>query len=341
MTEAAQRGDAMAEAAPKGAAKGDVHDDFLLCNLVRDVPLHMPAPRVYREEWAGARGKVELAEAFFRGEKIGDKELQKVFDLCLHCMTCEENCPSGMRADEIVMAVRAEMGAAASCAVKRAALWALGGADSALFKMARALGVVRRAPLHGVARGGPLSFLYPLLGWPRERFIPLPAAKPFLGSGPEIYLAEDVGGDSPDPEQFVGGGRSRRGDGAGEGGPRRIIRNQEGAWAGVRLRQNKAAALIELIIAAREKNLPQEARLLFVGHAVNQFFPEEARAVTRLLNMLGIDVLAPKNQVCCGAPVYHAGTSMARVRRRRRCSKASRGTSTIGSSRPAPRAVSC
>jgi glycolate oxidase iron-sulfur subunit len=40
---------------------------------------------------------------------------------------------------------------------------------------------------------------------------------------------------------------------------------------------------------------------------VNQFFPEEARAVTRLLNILGVDVIAPKDQVCCGAPVYYAG----------------------------------
>jgi Fe-S oxidoreductase len=40
---------------------------------------------------------------------------------------------------------------------------------------------------------------------------------------------------------------------------------------------------------------------------VNHFFPEEAESVVRVLNLLGIDVLAPKDQVCCGAPVYFAG----------------------------------
>ena len=56
-----------------------------------------------------SRGKVELAEAFFKGEDIDDKELAKIFEYCRHCMTCEENCPSGMRASEVVMAARAEM----------------------------------------------------------------------------------------------------------------------------------------------------------------------------------------------------------------------------------------
>jgi glycolate oxidase iron-sulfur subunit len=260
----------------------DVTEDFLLCNRCGACRYVCPLLGVYREEWAGARGKVELAEAFFRGERIDDKELQKIFDLCLHCMTCEENCPSGMRADEVVMAVRAEMARRGLMPrVKRAALWALGGADGTLFKIARALGLTRKAPIHGIASGGPLSFLYPLLGWPRERLIPLPAERAFLGSGPEVYRAAEVG--------FELAGASAMGS--------------EGAFD-----REKAATLIELVLSARKRNLAAGKRAyFFVGHAVNHFFPEEARAVTRLLNILGIDVLAPKNQVCCGAPIYYAG----------------------------------
>ncbi len=156
-----------------------------------------------REEWAGARGKVEIAEAFFRGENLDSDEVRKVFDYCLHCMTCEENCPSGMRADEIVMAVRAEMARRGKVPrLKRLALKALGGADKALFAMMRAVGLARRSPLHGIGGRSPLSALYPLFGWPRERFLPLPAQKAFLGSGPELYKASDIAVAMPGGERL-------------------------------------------------------------------------------------------------------------------------------------------
>jgi glycolate oxidase iron-sulfur subunit len=250
--------------------KKDIMNDLLLCNRCGTCRSVCPLIPVDREEWAGARGKVEIAEAFFRGEKLDDGEVRKVFDYCLHCMACEENCPSGMRADEIVMAVRAEMARRGKMPrLKRLALKALGGADSALFAIMRAVGLARRAPLHGIGGKSPLSGLYPLFGWPRERFVPLPAQKPFLGSGPELYKASDIAVAMPGPG---------------------------------------AEELFDLVAAARRRNLAAGRRAyFFVGHAVNQFFPEEARAVTRLLNILGVDVVAPKDQACCGAPVYYAG----------------------------------
>jgi glycolate oxidase iron-sulfur subunit len=268
-------------------AKRDVTNDLLLCNRCGTCRSVCPLLSVYREEWAGARGKVELAEAYFKGEKFDDKELRKVFDYCLHCMTCEESCPSGMRADEIVMAVRAEMARRGLVPrLKRLAIWALGGADETLFKITRALGLVRRAPLHGVGGRGPLSFIYPLLGWPRERFIPLPAEKSFLAAGLELYRAADIAAAVPDWTA-----------------PRAAR-----AVPGAAFDEAKAADLLDLVAAARRKNMAAGRRAyFFVGHAVNHFFPEEARAVTRLLNILGVDVLAPKDQVCCGAPVYYAG----------------------------------
>ncbi|MCX5753424.1 MAG: (Fe-S)-binding protein [Candidatus Krumholzibacteria bacterium] len=251
-------------------AKKDITDDLLLCNRCGTCRSVCPLLSVNREEWAGARGKVEIAEAFFRGENLSNDEVRKVFDYCLHCMACEENCPSGMRADEIVMAVRAEMARRGKLPLlKRLGLKTLGGADAALFAMMRAFGLARRKPLHGIGGRSPLSALYPLFGWPRERFLPLPAQRAFLGSGPELYKASDIAVAMPAA-------------GAGE--------------------------LFDLVAAARRRNLAAGRRAyFFVGHMVNHFFPEEALAVTRLLNILGVDVIAPKNQVCCGAPVYYAG----------------------------------
>jgi glycolate oxidase iron-sulfur subunit len=273
-------------------AKKDITNDLLLCNRCGTCRSVCPLLSVDREEWAGARGKVEIAEAFFRGEDLSSDEVRKVFDYCLHCMMCEENCPSGMRADEIVMAVRAEMARRGKMPrLKRLALRALGGADKALFATMRRVGLARKSPLHGIGGKSPLAALYPLLGWPRERFVPLPAQRPFLGSGPELYRASDIAVTMP-------GGEPIRKTGAGNAaapGANHI----DGA---------KAAELLDLVAAARRKNLAAGRRAyFFVGHAVNLFFPEEARAVTRLLNILGVDVLAPKDQVCCGAPVYYAG----------------------------------
>ncbi len=267
----------------------DVTGDLLLCNRCGSCRSVCPLLSVDREEWAGARGKVEIAEAFFRGENLDSDEVRKVFDYCLHCMTCEENCPSGMRADEIVMAVRAEMARRGKLPrLKRLALWALGGADAALFATMRVLGLARRSPLHGIGGRSPLAALYPLFGWPRERFVPLPAKKPFLGSGPEIYKASDIAVAMPGAETARGTASAADAAGAVDGA--------------------KAAELLDLVAAARRKNLAAGRRAyFFVGHAVNHFFPEEARAVTRLLNILGVDVLAPKDQACCGAPVYYAG----------------------------------
>ncbi|MCK4235670.1 MAG: hypothetical protein KAX38_01035, partial [Candidatus Krumholzibacteria bacterium] len=56
----------------------DITDDLLLCNrcgLCRSV---CPLFPVYREEWGAARGKVELAEAFFRGDEVDEKKIGEI-----------------------------------------------------------------------------------------------------------------------------------------------------------------------------------------------------------------------------------------------------------------------
>jgi len=265
----------------------DITDDFLLCNRCGACRAVCPLFTVYREEWAAARGKVELAEAYFQGTEVSPEKIQEIFDLCLHCMSCEENCPSGMRADEIVMAVRADMARRGLIPhVKRLAFRALGGMDGALFKAMRLFGLARRRPLHGTAAKSLLSVLFPALGWKRERFFPLPSRKPFLSTSPELYETADL--------------EVTFGEIDPEAGP------PEGAVSTID--PKRAARLVDLIRSAREKNIAKKKRAyFFVGHAVNHFFPEEAQAIVDLLNLLGVDVIAPKDQVCCGAPIYYAG----------------------------------
>jgi glycolate oxidase iron-sulfur subunit len=285
----------------------DVTEDFLLCNRCGTCRAVCPVFLVLREEGASARGKVELAEAFFRGAEVDARKLQQVFDLCLHCMSCEESCPSGMRADEIIMAVRAEMARRGLIPrPKRLALRFLEKMDNALFKTMRSLGLVRRAPLHGVGGKSPLRVFFPLLGWPRERFVPLPKDKPFIGSRPELFEASSAEYALPNPDEArrIVAATGQPASVAGTGGyTERSRAVRDGA-----IDPAKTADLVRRIAAARERNLAEHRRAYyFVGHAVNHFFPEEAEAVVRILNLLGIDVLVPRDQVCCGAPAYYAG----------------------------------
>lgn len=46
---------------------------------------------------------------------------------------------------------------------------------------------------------------------------------------------------------------------------------------------------------------------LFVPCYVDQFYPEAAIATLRLLEKLGVNVLYPKNQTCCGQPMANSG----------------------------------
>ncbi|MBN1884919.1 MAG: (Fe-S)-binding protein [Candidatus Krumholzibacteriota bacterium] len=268
----------------------DVTRDLLLCNRCGNCRAVCPVFDVLREEQAGARGKVELAEAFFRGEDVDEREMQRIFDLCLHCMTCEENCPSGMRADEIVMAVRAELARRGRIPrLKRLALGLLGGMDNILFKALRALRITRRGPLHGVGARSAFSPLFPLVGWSRDRSIPLPAARPFLADAAELSRAADA-------NLSATGAVSSGGKDAPGGRDEAAVHDPA------------TADLLARVRTARERNLAEGRRAyFFVGHAVNHFFPEEARAIVCVLNRLGVDVVAPKDQLCCGAPVYYAG----------------------------------
>lgn len=266
--------------------KRNVADEFLLCNRCGACKAVCPVAGVFGEEWASARGKVELAEAFFRGERMSDEDLQKAFDLCLHCMTCEENCPSGMRADEVILAAKAEMARRGKIPrMKRLVLRMLEEMDNALFRSMRMMGLSRKGPPHGIGGKSPLSIFFPLLGWPRQRFFPLPKDKPFLKKGSEFYPASFFDRILLDPARFTD----------------RTIGD-----AG--FDQATASSLIDMVLKTRIKNRAERRRAyFFVGHTVNHFFPEEAEAIVLVLNILGIDVQAPFDQVCCGAPAFYSG----------------------------------
>jgi len=350
----------------------DITLDFLRCNRCGKCRAVCPVVPVFNEEWASARGKVELAEVYFRDGKLDEKRLYAVFDYCLQCMTCEENCPSGVRANELVMAVRADLARKGRVPwIKRMALRMLRGMDNLAFKLMRGFHISREwvagafygvrgrqhlqypsatrsvgqqggvnephhkkvdmEALHGVGGKSFLSALFPLLGWPRARVVPLPVSKPFLKVAREYYPADELDvrlpsgariDDVPLPEGSEGARRIfslLNGSLSNDAEPgstelRRALNFIRGELKVLQddvpgaLDLEKASRLVLRIAVARKANLARGLRVYyFIGHAVNHFFPEEAEALVFLLNVLGVDVLVPKDQLCCGAPVYYAG----------------------------------
>ncbi|MBC7343309.1 MAG: (Fe-S)-binding protein [Clostridia bacterium] len=67
---------------------------------------------LYKEtlrEAAVARGKVQLAYSYLKGEIPATQGLAEKLLFCLTCMACVANCPSGVQVDAVVLAARAAL----------------------------------------------------------------------------------------------------------------------------------------------------------------------------------------------------------------------------------------
>ena len=65
---------------------------------------------IYKEEmaeWSVARGKINLARGLLEGRLSYTDRMEEIFNLCLTCQACVENCPCGVRPDKIILATRA------------------------------------------------------------------------------------------------------------------------------------------------------------------------------------------------------------------------------------------
>jgi glycolate oxidase iron-sulfur subunit len=49
----------------------------------------------------------------------------------------------------------------------------------------------------------------------------------------------------------------------------------------------------------------------FIGCLLNYVYPETAASIMRILTLHGVDVIVPRSQLCCGAPVLAAGDEKA------------------------------
>jgi glycolate oxidase iron-sulfur subunit len=52
---------------------------------------------------------------------------------------------------------------------------------------------------------------------------------------------------------------------------------------------------------------PKGKVLYFTGCATNYFFPNVGKSVIKVLNRVGMEVILPRGQMCCGLPLFQAG----------------------------------
>jgi glycolate oxidase iron-sulfur subunit len=197
-----------------------------------------PCP-VYRQlyyEGASPRGKVQLIKKVLEGKLDPSENFHRLLFTCLLCETCTVNCPSGLKVDRLLKAMRAEM----------LDQFGLRWQKKMLFNLLTGSRLLPFFLFWGKTLGNPLLSLLP--GGSKVGTIPY-SRFPRLNSKP--------------------------------------LRNQ----------------YPEVIPAAERRG----RILYFTGCATNYLFENVGRSVIRILEGLGVEVIIPPEQMCCGLPIFLSG----------------------------------
>jgi glycolate oxidase iron-sulfur subunit len=206
---------------------------------------------VYKQlffEGASPRGKVQLIRKVLEGTLEPSANFYRLLGTCLLCETCAVNCPSGVRLDRLMKAMRSEL----------LAKFRLPWEKRTLFYLLSSSHLLPFSMSWGRTLENPLRFLMPKEGKigtiPYSR-LPRLNSRPFLNQYPEVVPA-------------VG---------------------------------------------------PAAGRVIyFVGCATNYLSESVGKAAIRVLTRLGIEVIIPKKQMCCGFPICLAGARKVALKNIRR-----------------------
>ncbi|QJT09523.1 (Fe-S)-binding protein [Oceanidesulfovibrio marinus] len=152
-------------------------DKCIRCGECRTV---CPVFAVTPSERYTARGKIAIAESLARGELEFTAHTRELFDNCLLCTGCVNQCSSGARADKVVIAVREAFADKQGIPfVKKAVAQALSlpggalGAGARIGSMAQKLAFKHVPETSGLYR----RFAMPLVD--KDQYVPQLAATPF------------------------------------------------------------------------------------------------------------------------------------------------------------------
>jgi glycolate oxidase iron-sulfur subunit len=197
-----------------------------------------PCP-VYKQlyyEGAAPRGKIQLIKKILEGKLEPSENFYRLLFTCLLCETCTVNCPSGLKVDRLLKAMRAEM-------IKS---FGLPWQKKMLFHLLTGKRLLPFFMYWGRTLGNPLMGLLPKKG--KVGTIPYPKLprlnpKPLRDQYPEKISVDN----------------------------------------------------------------PKGRVLYFTGCATNYLFENVGHSLIRVLKHLGVEVIIPKEQVCCGLPIFLSG----------------------------------
>ncbi len=197
-----------------------------------------PCP-VYKQklvEAASPRGKIQLVRNIIEGKLEPSENFKRILFTCLLCETCTVNCPSGLKIDQVLKAMRREI-------VRK---YGLPKRKKFLFEL---LTGQRHLPFY--------------LFWGRiltNFLLSFPLGKAKLGTIPFS-----------------------------------------------RLPRLNSPTFLERIPEITPVFKAKGRVLYFTGCATNYLNGEVGDAALQILSTLGIEVITPKEQMCCGLPVFLAG----------------------------------
>lgn len=202
--------------------------------------LCMNACPVYKQlyfEGASPRGKVQLIKNVLEAKLEPTEHFHSLLFTCLLCENCSVNCPSGLKVDRLMKAMRAEL----------EGKFGLPWQKRMMFHLLRSSRLLPFAMFWGRVFGPTLLSMFAKGG----KVGTIPYTKiPRINSTPLIHQYPEV--ISPDT--------------------------------------------------------PQTAKVIyFTGCATNYLFENVGRAVIDVLKRLGVEVILPKGQKCCGLPIFLSG----------------------------------
>jgi glycolate oxidase iron-sulfur subunit len=240
-------------------------------------------------ESQGARGRVSLVEAVLDGRlKLSDIFADRI-STCINCKACIEACPSGVRVDDIILAARAELVSRGKFSfLKRLLLRGLLKRGRLLPPVGRIASLFQRALLKLSPQGSALRFLLPAVRIDKERHLPVFASKSFREQVPERSAPKVPEAAAPEA-------------------PKRVTSEVSGPvvpQTAERRAPNVRKALDPKLLKARQ---PRLRVAYFVGCASNLIYTNIAHSVVNVLARLGVEVVIPPLQGCCGTPIFNAG----------------------------------
>ncbi|MCX5800780.1 MAG: (Fe-S)-binding protein [Candidatus Eisenbacteria bacterium] len=218
-------------------------------------------------ESQGARGRVSLVEAVLDGRLALSDVFADRLSTCINCKACIEACPSGVRVDDVVLAARAELVSRGKFPVLKRLIL------RSLLKRGRLLPPV----------GKTASLLQRALLKLSPKGSALRLLLPLVRIDKERSLP-------------VFASRSFR-----EQVPGRLTPEMPRGSTPV------PSSLETLVPKPREGKENRLKVAYFVGCASNLIYTNVAFSVVDVLTKLGVEVVIPPLQGCCGTPIFNAG----------------------------------